>query len=115
MNIPERLQKLKGLLSTDFIILIILVLSAGISFSFGYLAGKDSLKQEVFIDTTAAVYNAQVGEESKRFVGSISGTKYHLPSCSSAKRIKEENKVYFATKEDAELAGYSPAGNCEGL
>tara|TARA_B100000508_G_scaffold60333_1_gene47083 strand:+ start:130886 stop:131230 length:345 start_codon:yes stop_codon:yes gene_type:complete len=114
MNIPERLQKLKGLLSKDFIILMTLVLTSGISFSFGYLAGKDTIKQEVFIDTSAAVYNAQIGEKGA-FVGSISGTKYHLLHCSGAKRIKEENKVYFDTKEDAQLAGYAPAANCEGL
>lgn len=73
------------------------------------------MRQDVFIDTSAAVYEATVGEEDKNFVASISGTKYHLPSCSGAKRIKEENKVWFSTKEDAELAGYGPAGNCPGI
>ncbi|HEY0907968.1 MAG TPA: Ada metal-binding domain-containing protein [Candidatus Paceibacterota bacterium] len=51
----------------------------------------------------------------KTYVASKSGTKYHLPSCSSAKSISEANKVWFATKEEAEKAGYSPAGNCKGL
>ena len=115
MNIPEGAKKLKGLLDGDLFILILLVLVASTSFSFGYLAGKDTSKQEVFIDTSAAVYEATVREGDKRFVGSITGTKYHLPSCSGAKRIKEENKVWFATKEDAELAGYGPAANCDGI
>jgi hypothetical protein len=49
------------------------------------------------------------------YVASKSGTAYHLPSCQSAQKIKEENKIWFATKEEAENAGYKPAGNCEGL
>jgi hypothetical protein len=115
MNIPEHVRKFKGLLDKDLFILLILVLASSISFSFGYLAGKDAISSDVYIDTSAAVYEAAVGEEDKNFVASISGTKYHLPSCSGAKRIKEENKVWFSTKEDAELAGYGPAGNCPGL
>lgn len=49
------------------------------------------------------------------YVASKSGTKYHLPWCSGAKRIKEENKIWFATKEAAEAAGYTPAANCKGI
>jgi methylphosphotriester-DNA--protein-cysteine methyltransferase len=33
--------------------------------------------------------------------------------CSSANRIKEENKVFFLTKEAAQAAGYTLAGNCQ--
>ena len=54
-------------------------------------------------------------ESTAKYVGSKSGTKYHLMTCAGAKRIKEENKVFFATAADAEAAGYSPAANCPGL
>lgn len=47
------------------------------------------------------------------YVASKTGAKYHLPWCSGAQRIKEENKIYFETKEAAERAGYQPAGNCK--
>lgn len=50
-----------------------------------------------------------------QLVGSRNGTKYHLLWCAGAKQIKEENKVYFASKEEAEKAGYTPASNCKGL
>lgn len=56
-----------------------------------------------------------VASQVGKYVASISGTKYHLPDCSGAKRIKEENKVWFNSKEEAEKAGYEPAGNCPGL
>lgn len=48
-------------------------------------------------------------------VASVKGAKYHFPWCSGAQRIKEENKIWFATKEEAEKAGYGPAANCKGL
>jgi methylphosphotriester-DNA--protein-cysteine methyltransferase len=49
------------------------------------------------------------------YVASKNGTKYHLPWCSGAQRIKDENKVWFKTKEDAEKAGFMPASNCKGI
>ena len=49
------------------------------------------------------------------YVGSVAGTAYHLLWCPGALRIKEENKVWFQTKEEAERKGYKPAGNCPGL
>jgi len=48
-------------------------------------------------------------------VGSKNGTKYHLPDCSGAKRIKPENLVTFDSVSEAERAGYTPAANCSGL
>ena len=59
-------------------------------------------------ETSAAV-------ETGEYVASISGTKYHLPWCSGAQNIKEGNKIWFNTKEEAELSGYEPAANCPGL
>jgi hypothetical protein len=29
--------------------------------------------------------------------------------------MKEENKIWFASKEEAKKKGYHPAGNCPGL
>lgn len=49
------------------------------------------------------------------YVASKNGTAYHFPWCPGAKQIKEENKIFFNTKEEAEKAGYKPAGNCSGL
>ena len=50
-----------------------------------------------------------------KYIASKSGTAYHYPWCPGALKIKEENKVWFQTLEDAEKAGYKPAGNCPGL
>ena len=50
-----------------------------------------------------------------KYVASRSGTKYHLPWCSGAKRIKEKNKIWFETEEAARAAGLTPAANCPGI
>lgn len=46
-------------------------------------------------------------------VGSKNGSKYHLPRCSGANSIKEENKIWFASESVAQAAGYTRAGNCK--
>lgn len=45
------------------------------------------------------------------YAGSRNGTKYYTPDCPGLNRIKAENIIWFASKEDAELQGYS-AANC---
>lgn len=61
--------------------------------------------------TTQGLY-----EQNQRiFVASKNGSAYHFVWCESAKNIKEENKIFFSSKEEAEKAGYKPAKNCAGL
>jgi len=62
-------------------------------------------------EVATAAATIQTGE----YVGSRSGSVYHLPWCSGAQRIAEENKVWFETQEEAEAAGYRAAKNCPGL
>lgn len=50
-----------------------------------------------------------------KFVASKSGISFHYPWCPGALKIKEENKIWLDTKEEAESRGYKPAGNCPGL
>lgn len=56
-----------------------------------------------------------MGHPSGTYLASKNGTKFYLPECSGAKRIKEENKIWFYTKEEAMAAGFGPAANCKGL
>lgn len=49
------------------------------------------------------------------YVGSKSGSVYYLPSCKGADAIKQENKVWFVSAQEAEAAGYRPAANCPGI
>lgn len=74
------------------------------------------------LDKNAAVINFTKRSDSPvsplssgTYVASRNGSSYHLPTCPGAKQIKEENKVWFQTEEEARRAGFKPAGNCPGL
>lgn len=45
-------------------------------------------------------------------VGSKEGDVYYPPSCSSAKKLKEENVIIFNDKKEAEMNGYTPSKSC---
>lgn len=46
-------------------------------------------------------------------VVSRNGTKFYYLHCSGVNRIKDENKVYYNTEEEALSDGYKLATNCE--
>lgn len=56
----------------------------------------------------------QNGSESLSgsYTASIRSEKFHLPSCSSAGRISDENRLWFDSRDDAVSAGYSPCSIC---
>lgn len=145
MSIPKALDKSKEWLLNipkDILFLLISVLAASASFGLGMITehemGKrENLPFESFSDkntlpanaisavetpktqTPAATKNietaANVAPQDGKYVASKNGTRYYLPSCSSAARIKAENRVWFATTLEAEAAGLTPATNCPGL
>lgn len=60
--------------------------------------------------TTPAVAGVSTEESTNKvFAGSKNSDKYHHVSCPDWKRIKEENVIWWPTKEAAEAAGYSPS------
>ena len=73
--------------------------------------GQANSKLQNSNSQTATVITAK----EKLYVASVKGSRYHFPWCSGAGRIKEENKLWFSSKEEAEKAGYTPAKNCKGL
>ncbi|MEK7538340.1 MAG: hypothetical protein AAB552_00720 [Patescibacteria group bacterium] len=116
-----------------FFILVVMLVAFG-SFGLGRLSKIESTKTPVRIENAPIVtdetfkmlgadsskpnsLSANVAEMTSEaeLVGSKNGTKYHYPWCSGANRITESNRIYFASKSDAEKAGYTPASNCKGL
>ncbi|OGG41977.1 hypothetical protein A2837_02090 [Candidatus Kaiserbacteria bacterium RIFCSPHIGHO2_01_FULL_46_22] len=63
----------------------------------------------------SAFTSSDTSETDTFYVASKNGEVYHLPYCSGAKRISEQNKVIFKTKAEAEAAGLRPAANCPGI
>jgi hypothetical protein len=125
-------------ISRDWVLGAIIALTASLFFGLGLVAAKenpapgDSLwieqlppeEQGRAVATTSAEMLPSGGGPAAAaatipvtgtYMASKSGSKYYLPSCSGAKRIKEENEVWFKTKEEAEKAGYGPAAGCKGI
>ncbi len=50
---------------------------------------------------------------AKNFVASKTGTKYYPADCGSVSRIKEENRIYFATENEAQDKGYGRTSACK--
>ena len=50
---------------------------------------------------------------TKAYFASSKGTKYYSIGCSGGKNIKQENRVWFATGEEAQKAGYVLSGSCK--
>jgi hypothetical protein len=138
MSIEEKPKEIKwGLLnSPDFenptrrnaFLTILVILVASASFGLGRLSGLETVKKALEIDfpkgreaavgaafatTSAQLHIPQ--KTSGKYVASKNGAKYHLTACASAKNISEKNKIWFDTKQEAEVAGYAPASNCKGI
>lgn len=105
---------------------MIVVLVAIASFGLGRLSIVLDTRQPVRIippvSQTASVGTIPVSKPDsvsvtthKPYVASKTGKAYYLRSCAAADRIKEENKVWFSTTQEAEKAGYTKAANCPGL
>lgn len=114
-SINSRGEKIKSWLGpVNFFLLALL------SFGLGRLTKIDEAREPIRIestDLTAQVAKSELPEikTSGQLVGSKNGDKYHYPWCAGAARIKEENKIWFASAALAERAGYTPAANCPGL
>ena len=122
MSIQDITDKFKGLVADDtFFYGLLLILLAVTSFGLGRLSvlpgGPERQPASVVLSDTGSV-PVSSGEyvdtktAPEQYVGSRNSDKYHHVTCPGASRIKEENKVWFSSKEAAEAAGYSPAANC---
>ncbi len=114
-------------------VLILLAIAAG-AFACGRLSAIEERSapvaiENIFANTVSSsektIQKTTIGEpeegrgapvqpiQKRSVVASKNSDKYHLPWCSGAGSIKEENKIWFATEADAIAAGYTKAGNCK--
>ena len=115
----------------DIFTTIIIILVAFLSFGLGRLSVLESKKPDIRIETipageagamgSAAIHAVSNNTETVKemaqgqFVASKNGTKYYFPWCAGANRIKDENKVWFSSADEAKKAGYQPSSMCKGL
>ena len=115
---------------SDLYIAVIIFLVGMASFGLGRLSvlwprkepitvtsSQDTILENYATDSTTTSQKSPAGVSTfmGKYVASRSGKYYHFPWCPGALKIKEENKIWFQTKEEAESGGLKPAGNCPGL
>lgn len=115
------LAKIKNFIKTnekDLILVVTIILVALISFGLGRLSKIGESRTPITIENLNKVEplsNQGSTLTDKTIVASKNGTKYHYVWCPGAATIKQKNKIYFSTIEEAKKAGYTPAANCKGL
>lgn len=111
----------------DLLIVFIVILVGLGSFELGRLS-KDSTVEGLKIentgpnDNTGGLINSaqintnnrdlSINSSGKNFFASSKGSKYYSLGCSAGKTIKQENRVYFNTGDEAVQAGYTLSSSC---
>lgn len=122
-NLCKRLFEWLKVNNKELYLTAVIILVAVISFGLGRLSKIREEKTPITIETNNLTANSANfptsdvgnGGNDKIFVASKNGKKYYYAWCESSQKIKESNRIWFATKEEAEKSGYSPAANCRGL
>ncbi|ETB63703.1 TPA: hypothetical protein DIC38_03090 [Candidatus Nomurabacteria bacterium] len=126
MSINHFLNKIKSYLGIDNFHLVFFLVIVGVSLS-SFALGRISisktdnnnqieennfyLKNENEKGIEGEDFSTN-NKEEKKYVASKNGKLYYSLNCSGANRIKEENKIFFASKEEAEKSGYGFATSC---
>lgn len=71
--------------------------------------GANAVSSVKSANTTNSIIKDNSG---KNFFASNRGSKYYSLGCSAGKTIKQENRIYFTTGEEAERAGYTLSSSC---
>lgn len=136
------MQKIKQFIESntgkDILIIFIIILVGLGSFMLGRLSIKEEKGSNIGINYNkdqnikGEVLNANIEENSsinlkinendyefkeidltgRNYFASSRGKKYYPFGCSAGKSIKQENRIYFNTEEEAKKAGYTLSGSC---
>lgn len=143
MSIKHLGEKIKGLpslflnIKTEVFVTALIILVGLAGFGLGRLSGLEknrgeiqilraentvvnvspsaSLSKAVTVPPMSAAAIMATETAQGLLVASKSGAKYHFPWCAGASQIADKNKIWFASYEQAQKAGYTRASNCKGL
>lgn len=116
----------------NVLLLIGILIFGTLTFESGFLRGKISQSEPLVISIPAVIETSVAGDTASSdqanpvegmeliasqaggkpdtvncpLVGSRNSNKYHASTCAVVKRIKQENRVCFSSREDAEKRGY---------
>jgi hypothetical protein len=132
MRIQHISEKIKRVFTPETYTVFIIIFVGVAGFGMGRLSVVSEQKQPIHImdiienradgSVSSAVQATERFKEQVpllapggKLVASKEGKKYHFPWCPGARRMAEENKIWFNSIEEARSAGYKPAANCKGL
>ena len=110
---------LQGSFKTPHIVVIIasvigIIISVFNVISTMPIPDQKSIDKKIYYEQQTNKIDAQKAQEPKpeqataKFVASKNARKFHSSECDWAKRISNENKILFATKEEAQSKGFEP-------
>lgn len=113
----------------DILIVLIVILVGLGSFELGRLSKSgdspgikikypdqaENLPANAFQASSDDSYNdlKSASASTGRFFASSRGKKYYPEGCPAGSTLKEANKIWFETREEAEAAGYELSSSCE--
>jgi len=123
MSIHKVWEKIKGWLEMEQFIhglitfIVILVGLAGFGLGRLYeetpnpitIQYSDKSSKNILLDVDKQKNQTDAG----KIAASKNGTRYYFSGCRGVGNIKEENKIYFQSEEEAISAGYSKASGCK--
>ncbi len=118
LNIPDIWIRCKAALETalgEWGLIGVVFLVAFCSFGLGRLSATEAAKPIVSVGQAEALAEPRGMAIGGLVVASKSGEVYHYPWCGGASQIKPENRIWFASEEAAQNAGYTPSKSCKGL
>ena len=123
---PHRLKiltKIAFFVKKHFWLCSFAFLIISLSFSSGIIIGANilsrppiAIEKELIINLKESLAEIEAKNESLRefsYVASSRGKYYYPINCNLANNLKEENKIYFKTKEEAEDKGYIYNTKCD--
>lgn len=125
------MEKIKQFVSSergkDILTVIIVILVGLASFGLGRLSknsqnpgikieypnqSASAVSTGQFTQNTPQIAQINTNPSGKNYFASSKGKKYYSIGCSAGKTIKQENRIYFNSSEEAEKAGYTLSISC---
>ncbi len=63
-------------------------------------------------DDVGVINSQSIQTSFEKYCGNKNSKVFHRPDCTSISKTKEENRVYFKSREECVSSGYKPCGRC---
>jgi len=100
-------------------IFIVLIMVLGVTLVVGAFRLYQMRDEKIDIQYESQAFSLGALEQGReqatsteQFVASKNGTKYYPVGCSYSNRIKEENRIFFGSEEEAQKAGFERTVQC---